>query len=308
MPLRAIFYVLLAMFLLALQDAIFKKLIETHAVLELLFLRMSLVVLILFIVFLARRDIPTLQTRHWPLMCLRGTAAFGAFTLYYLALQKIPLAEGATVLMSAPLFVTALSAPLLKEKIGPHRWAAVCIGFIAVLIMLRPGTALFQPVMVLPLISALLYSLIPIITRAIDSKESAFIITFYTTVSYLALCLLASIWVHLFPASTDSAQIYASFAQSWTSPSPLGASLILSTALLFCAGVFLLTLAYRLAQASAIASFEYFYLVWAILVGYMVFGDVPAVITCTAAAIIASCGIYIAWRERRQKTPIKVGA
>ena len=302
MPLRAIFSVLLAMFFLALQDVIFKKLTEDYAVLQLLLVRMSFVVLILFGVYLIRRKSLTLRTKHWPLMCVRGAAAFGAFTLYYLALQRIPLAEGATVLMSAPLFVTALSVPLLKERVGPHRWTAVCIGFLAVMVMLKPGTALFQPIMVLPLISALLYSLIPIITRIIDATESAFTITFYTTVPYLVLCVVGSVWVHTFPAATDSGEFYTAFAQPWPSLTYPSVIALFTTAGLFCIGVFLLTLAYRLAQASAIASFEYFYLVWAILVGYVVFGDVPAVITLVAAAVVASCGIYITWRERQNKT------
>lgn len=291
------------MLLFAIQDALFKKLTQDHAVVQLLLVRMSLVVTILFAVYFIKRKSLTLRTNHWPLMCLRGIIAFGAFTLYYLALQKIPLAEGATVLMSAPLFVTALSVPLLKERVGPNRWVAVCVGFVAVVVMLRPGAGLFQPIMILPLISALLYSLIPIITRLIDSKESAFTITFYTAAPYLALCILTSVWLHLFPASASSSQLYVAFAQPWASITLNTLLLIALSAGLFCVAVYLITSAYRLAQASAIASFEYVYLIWAILVGYMMFGDVPAVITCLAAAVIASCGIYITWREHHNKAP-----
>jgi len=301
MPLRAISYVLLAMFFFAIQDAIFKKLTEDNAVVQLLLVRMALVVTLMFCVYLLRRHSLTLRTRHWPLMCLRGACAFSAFTLYYLALQKIPLAESATVLMSAPLFVTALSVPLLKEYVGPHRWVAVCIGFIAVVVMLRPGADLFQPIMVLPLLSAFLYSLIPIITRSIDTNESAFTITFYTTVPYLAFCVLASMWIHQFPATDNSGEFYKAFAQPWPPLKQAAFVQIAITALLFCSGILLITSAYRLAQVSAITSFEYFYLVWAILVGYLMFGDVPAVITCAAAAVIASCGIYITWREHHQQ-------
>ena len=301
MQLRAVIYLLLAMLFFAIQDAFFKKLTQDYAVIQLLLVRMALVVTTLFVAYLLQRKNLKLRTKHWPLMCLRGAMAFGAFTLYYLALQKIPLAEGATILMSAPLFVTALSVPLLKEQVGPHRWAAVCIGFVAVVFMLRPGTGLFQPIMVLPFISAILYSLIPITTRLIDSNESAFTITFYTTTPYLILCIVVSVWLHLFPATPQSNPFYTAIAQPWASITLNAFAIICVTAALFCVSVLLITSAYRLAQASAIASFEYFYLVWAMLVGYAMFGDVPAVITCVAATVIASCGIYITWRERFNK-------
>jgi len=296
---------MLAMLLLALQDAFFKLLAKDYPVIQLLSLRMALVIVILLAVYLLRRKSLRLRTNQWPLMCLRGALAFGAFSLYYLALQKIPLAQGATVLMSAPLFVTAFSVPLLKERVGVHRWAAVCVGFVAVVVMLRPGTGMFQPIMILPLISALLYSLVPIITRAIDSEESAFTITFYTAAAYFALCVFASAWLYFNPATANSGQFYTSVSQPWGSIA-LNAFLIsLLSAGLFCSGILLLTSAYRLAQASAITSFEYFYIVWAILVGYMMFDEEPAVITCVAAAVIASCGMYITWREHHNKVSLE---
>lgn len=289
------------MLFFAIQDALFKKLTNDYSVIQLLTLRMLLVVLTLFVVYLIRRNALTLRTIHWPIMCVRGAMAFGAFTLYYLALQKIPLADGATVLMSAPLFVTAFSVPLLKERVGPHRWVAVCIGFLAVLVMLKPGAGLFQPIMILPLISAVLYSLIPITTRTIHSSESTFTITFYTTVPYLILCIATAIALYFNPATASSSQFYTSLSQPWTAITASALLLLATTAALFCVSVLLITSAYRQAQASALAPFEYFYLLWAILVGYLMFGDVPAVITCTAAAVVASCGIYITWREQQNK-------
>ena len=137
------------MLLFAIQDALFKHLTQDYAVMQLLLVRMGMVVGILGSVCIVRRKTLTLRTKHWPLMALRGVIAFSAFTLYYLALQKIPFADGATVLMSAPLFLTALSVPLLGEKVGLHRWTAVSVGFASVLVLLRPGSSLFQQIMIL---------------------------------------------------------------------------------------------------------------------------------------------------------------
>ncbi len=296
---RAIVSLSLAMLFFAIQDALFKHLVQDYAVLQLLLVRMSLVVCALLAVFVFQRRKLQLRTQHWKPMMLRGCLAFTAFTLYYLALQKIPLAEGATVLMSAPLFVTALSVPLLGEKVGIHRWIAVCVGFIAVLFMLKPGTGVFRAIMILPLISAVVYSFIPIITRKIKSTESAFTITFYTTVAYWLLCVLSAVLVHSVPATENSSDFYSAIAQPWRMLKPQSLIFVGFTSALFCISILLITVAYRSAQASAIASFEYSYLVWAMLVGYLLFGDIPTVITCLAAAVIAGCGIYITWREHR---------
>ena len=129
----------------------------------------------------------------------RGVLAFLAFTSYYIALMKIPLADAAAVYMTAPLFVTLLSVPLLGEKVGIHRWTAVIAGFSAVLVILNPGSSIFQPEATIPLFSALCYSLIPIINRRIGMGEHALTMAIYTTATYLFLILVTSAVIHLPP-------------------------------------------------------------------------------------------------------------
>ncbi len=299
MPIRAIAYLLLAMMMFAVQDALFKQLTQDYAVLQLLFLRMTLVVCILSVVYAVRRKVLTLKTTHKPLMMFRGAIAFIAFFLYYMALQRAGFAEAATVLMSAPLFVTALSVPLLGEHVGVHRWSAVCIGFLAVILMLRPGTGLFQPIMLLPLASAIIYSLLPIIARILPEQISAFTITFYTTVSYWIMCAIGAVVVHWHPASAQSSAVYQAIAQPWVAITGIAPALLVLSGFLFVLSIFLVTLAYRQAQVSAITSFEYVYLVWAVIIGYVVFDEVPSLLTYFAALVIIGCGFYIAWREHQ---------
>ena len=178
------------MLLVAVQDALFKQLTQDYPVLQLLFTRMCVVVVTLTAVYFIRRKTLSLQASQWPLIACRGISAFVAFFLYYMALQRAGLAEAATVLMSAPLFVTALSVPLLGEKVGVHRWGAVCVGFVAVAVMLQPGSSLFQPIMILPVISAIIYSLLPIITRRINKDTSTFAIPYLTIVECFFLKIL----------------------------------------------------------------------------------------------------------------------
>jgi len=183
--------------------------------------------------------------------------------------------------MSAPLFVTALSVPFLSEKVGIHRWSAVCIGFVAVMVMLRPGTELFQPIMVLPLIAAIGYAFIPITTRLISGDISTFTITFHTTFIYWFFCAVGSIIVHLVPAASDSGVTYQAVAEPWNELNNRAALLIIFCALLMLVSIYLLTFAYQRAQASFLTSFEYTYLVWAMLIAYVMFDETPSLLTYT---------------------------
>jgi len=299
MAIRAIIYLLLAMLLVAVQDALFKQLTQDYPVLQLLFTRMCMVVATLTAVYFIRRKALSLQASQWPLIACRGISAFVAFFLYYMALQRAGLAEAATVLMSAPLFVTALSVPLLGEKVGVHRWGAVCVGFVAVAVMLQPGSSLFQPIMILPVISAIIYSLLPIITRRINKDTSTYAITYLTIVAYWLVAAVCSVAVHVFPATARSWFGYQAIAQPWQ-PFSLNAALILTLcAIIFMVVIFMITEAYRQAQVSAIASFEYTYLVWAMIIGYVIFDETPGLLTYCAALVIIGCGFYIAWREHQ---------
>ncbi len=305
MTLRGIFFLLLALLVFTVQDAMVKYLTESHAVLQILTWRILIVVCILGCIAKYKLGWQFLNTDRRALMFLRGFLAFAAFTNYYFALSYLPLADAATVYMTAPLFVTALSVPMLGEQVGMRRWVAVTIGFTAVVYMLNPGSDIFQPIAALPLASALFYSFIPIVTRLFDTRDHTLTIVFYTALSYAIFCLVASILVHLWPATPHDQGIWASIAQPWNTMNTSVWVLTFITSLLFTVGIVCITSAYRLAQASVLAPFEYSYLIWATLIGYLFFADVPTVRTWFAGLIIAGSGIYIAIREHQSAVLIK---
>ena len=298
MTIRGIAYLLIALFIFAAQDAVVKYLTQEHEVLQILTWRMLVVVLIIGCIAQLKLGWQFLKTNVRPLMLLRGSLAFAAFSNYYFALSSMPLGDAATVLMTAPLFVTALSVPLLGEQVGIRRWLAVIIGFAAVVFMLNPGSSLFRTVALLPLASALFYSFIPILTRKIDSKEHTLTITFYTALSYATLCVVMSAVIHLWPATPQDAGIWATVAQPWSPLNAQGWMLILLSSVMFAAGILCVTAAYRAAEVSVLAPFEYSYLLWATMIGFVVFSDVPTLRTWVAGFIIAGSGIYITLRER----------
>lgn len=303
MTIRGIVCLVLALLVFAVQDAIVKYITETYEVIQVLTWRILFVVLIIIGVVYRKHGLAALKTAQWPLMCLRGVMAFLAFTIYYIALTYVPLGDAATVYMTAPLFVTAFSVPFLGEKVGARRWAAVCIGFAAVVYMLNPGADIFRPVSALPLLSALFYSLIPIITRKIDSNEQSLVITFYTTAIYFLLCALSSVLVHLYPSSAQQTGIWAVVAQPWETIDLQSWVLLMITSVLFTLGVVLITIAYRSADVSVLAPFEYSYLVWAVVASYLIFSDIPSTRTWIAASVIVASGIYIAFREHQAREP-----
>jgi len=305
MTLRGIFFLLFALLVFTVQDAVVKYLTERHAVLQILTWRILIVVCILGCIAKYKLGWRFLKTDRRTLMFLRGFLAFAAFTNYYFALSYLPLADAATVYMTAPLFVTALSVPMLGEQVGIRRWIAITIGFAAVVYMLNPGSGIFQPIAALPLASALFYSFIPIVTRLFDSRDHTLTIVFYTALSYAIFCLAASTLVHLWPAIPNDHGIWATIAQPWNTMNTNAWLLTLLSSVLFTAGIVCITTAYRLAQASVLAPFEYSYLIWATLIGYVVFSDIPTLRTWIAGLLIAGSGVYIAIREHRAAGVIK---
>jgi len=304
-PLFGMTLIMAALLVFALQDAMIKDLTARYPVIELLSLRILLVLVFVGLAAAMTTGRRAFITRHWLPMCLRGLLAFTAFYLYYVALSYLPLADAATVLMSAPLFVTLLSVPLLGERVGFARWLAVSIGFLAVVYMLDPGADLFTPVAALPLLSAVCYALMPIITRSIREDEGSITIIIYTTLSYAIACALFTALVFLFPATEDARGVWAALAQPWQWPTVVDGLSIATTSVLFTVGLYAITLAYRVADVSVLAPFEYTYLIWAVAIGYVAFGEVPASRTLIAGSVIAICGIVIAVREHGARASVR---
>jgi len=288
----------IALFAFAAQDAIVKYLSGIYPVLQILTIRIALVVVILSVSGVIVVGVKVFRTERASIMMFRGFLAFSAFTTYYLALSVTPLATAAAVYMTAPLFVTALSMPLLKEMVGVHRWAAVICGFLAIIIMLNPGSELFHLSAAMPLVSALCYALIPIITRRVGVSEHVLTMAIYTTAFYLFMCLITTSLVHLFPVDNAETGLLFGLFGRWIWPTPLDWLWLGVSSVVFAAGLVLITQAYRVAAVSAVAPFEYSYLLWANILGFMVFSHVPEFRVVAGSVFVVMCGLYVLYRER----------
>ncbi|MFT5398589.1 MAG: drug/metabolite transporter (DMT)-like permease [Gammaproteobacteria bacterium] len=283
----------------ALQDSIIKYLSQHYPILQVLTLRSIVTLALLVVIGLSFFGAKVLIGRQHMLLMLRGGLAFFAFTSYYLALKLIPFGTAATVYMTAPLFVTLLSGLVLREQVGIHRWFAVLTGFAAVIIMLDPGSELFRFESAIPLFSALCYAMIPILNRRIGMSEHALTMGIYTTATYLSLISVTSLVFYALPIPvTANVSINALF-QGWVWIALNDIGILLVACAIFTGALLAITQAYRIAIVSTIAPFEYSYLLWAVLIGYLYFGEVPELRTLLGGATIVACGCYIIYRERQ---------
>ena len=221
------------------------------------------------------------RMKNAPLQILRGLLLPATTLFNFLALRELQLAQTISIFLSVPMLVTAMAGPLLGEWAGPRRWAAIMVGFVGVLIVVRPGTEVFSPAIVWSILATITYSLYSILTRRLAMRESQASLIFVSGI--VGSVLLA-----------PPALIYGRMPHS-----------VLELALLAGLGVFgmgghmLLVKASRLASASKVAPFIYSQLLWMVVLGFLVFGDIPDGWTLLGAAIICSSGFYIMNRERQ---------
>ena len=225
-----------------------------------------------------------LRTRRPQLHILRAGLLFCALSSFFTALRSLPFAEAVAVVHTAPLFITALSGPILREAVGLRRWCAVLVGFAGALIAVRPGTEAFRPESLLVLLSALSFALAMLLTRYMSRTETNVAMLTYSTLGAAVIS---------FPL----------MLATWRPPAPSDLALLVALGCVGGCAAFLMIRAYRHAPAAVIAPFEYSGLIWAALIGWVVWQEQPPLPVWIGAGLIAAAGVYIAQREaaaRRQ--------
>lgn len=284
-PFRGIGLVLLASIFLTSSDMASKLLTREILPLQVTWLRYGTFTAIMLAIVWRRGGLERLATQRPMLQFLRGMGVLASSVLFVTALKYMPLADATATGFVAPLFVTALSIPILRETIGWRRWTATLIGFVGVLIVVRPGGAGFQIASLLAVASALAWAFAMIMTRMMSRTESPLTTLTYSAILGFGLTSLAVpfLWTPVTPAILLTGMF-------------VGAA---STV-----GHWLIVLAYRHADASLLAPFSYIQLLWASLFGLVIFAVLPDFWTLVGAVVIAGSGLYTAHRERvRAKLP-----
>lgn len=245
------------------------------------------------------------RTHRLPMHMLRGGAVVLANMTFFLALAAMPLAEAVAIFFISPTVVTIFSVIFLGEYVGPRRWGAIAIGLIGVLIVVRPGTDAFQVASLLPLIAAVFYAFIHIIARRIGDTESAATMTFYIQIMFILVCLIIGLAVGdgRFDTQTDPSLSF--LFRAWRWPDPADAPFFALIGIGIAIAGFLISQAYRVAEAGFVAPFEYLALPMGIFFGIVIFGDYPDATTLFGAALIIGAGIFNIWRENKVGQPAR---
>lgn len=232
------------------------------------------------VLFLPRYGSGLLRTRRPRLQALRSTFLLGSTFFNFAALHYLQLSTTTAILFSTPLLIAGLAVPLLGEKVGPRRWTAIVVGFIGVLIIVRPGLGVVHWAVSLSLCAALSGSLYNIATRKLAGSDPAPTIHFFSPV--VGVLLLTPVMPFVWQTPTHWLE--------WL--------LLCATGLLGGAGHYLLIVAHRLAPAPILAPFIYPQIFYMMLSGYLVFGDVPDPWVGVGALVVIGSGLYLWYRER----------
>jgi drug/metabolite transporter (DMT)-like permease len=286
---RAVVYVLLAILLFDFQGVIIKFLGDRYPVQQLAGFRNvfglipSVIVLLLSSEWHARGRL--LKIRQWRLGLLRGLFIAMAQYCFYLSITKMELATASTLTYISPILITLLSIPILKHEVGVWRWLAVIVGFVGVVMIMSPGSAIFTPYSLLPLGAALGYSLSTVCVRLFDEHNPTALLNMYASAGAL-VGALAIVF-----ATSGYREVES--LQDW--------GLLLGMGLVGGFAVLALINAYRLARPSSLSPYEYFGIPFAFILGWIFFDEAPFAKLFPGVLLIIVGGLLIAWREHRNR-------
>lgn len=280
-----ILYVLASTFFFNVLNVTAKWLTADYSVIEITFFRSLFAFLPCLVFVLAGPGFRSLRTGRLGLHALRGIGGLGSMLLAFTAYGLMPIADAVAISFASPLFLTALSVPLLGERVGIHRWSAVIVGFLGILVMARPAGMGENLGFLAAVTGTVLNALILVSVRRLGRTEAPITIIFYQALVATAGSIL------LLPFG-------------WKTPDLADFALFGGMGLMGAIGHFCQTQAFRFAAAALVAPFNYAGLIWATLFGFLVWHDVPGPATILGGLVVIGSGLYILYRETRKRVAV----
>jgi drug/metabolite transporter (DMT)-like permease len=299
--LKGILFLLLAMLIISLQSIAVKGLGGSYPVLEMVVLRnlVALPFTLLFFRLEGKRGLPS--TPQFKLEFTRGMFLFLSYTTFMMGLAALPLAEVEAIRFSGPLMITILSVFILREKVELPRWLALAVGFLGVLLIVRPGSASFNLGSVFILISVLFYALTVISTRKLQATDSSATMAYYSSLVYLAAALVLVPLTLMVGEVPDAPPSLAFLFRAWAMPSLLDGIIMCGLGLVWAGWTYCMARAYSLAQASVAAPFEYLSLPINILWGFALWREIPTWLTLAGAGLTLLSGMFILYLNQKAR-------
>lgn len=289
-------WAVLAVVCFSTNDTLVKFLAGDYPLYQIMFLRTLVALAVLFAVLLPLTR-GTIRTRRPGVHMLRGLCVFAANFFFFLGLAALPLAEATAIFFVSPFLISAFSVIFLGEVVGPRRWAAIAVGMVGVLVVLRPGTEAFQFAALLPAVAAVGYALLHTLTRHLGSTEDATSMAFYIQLTFLLVSATAGILFgdgHLNRYDHPSAVF---LLRGWIWPDPRDLWLIVVLGVTSAMGGFSISQAFRRSEAALIAPFEYIAMPLAVFWGIALFGEWPDLTAILGICLIIASGLVLIWRE-----------
>ena len=279
-PLRGVTCMLAGVFILTLGDVLTKWLTASYPPGQLICLR-SLTALLLVLAWCApRRRRSSLRIRNPGAHLVRGLFACAGSYMFVMGIGHMPLANAMSIGFAGPLLITACAGRMLGEQVGWRRWSAVLVGFCGVLVILSPGAEGFHWAAPVLLLGVCFGTARDVVTRRISATENSSSMLVTTNACMVGLG-------------------FASIVQGWNLPGLADSAMLMGSGLLTASGHYLQIEAFRQAEAGTVVPFKYTALLWATLLGWLVFGDVPTLATLMGAALVIASGLFILYRERQ---------
>ena len=273
------------------QDAIVKSISHDYSVTFAMAARCVVALPLLLVMVHFECGLDKLVSKRFWVLVSRGLILLVAYTTYYMALPALPLAEAIALFFAAPIIVTILSVPLLGEKVSAQSWAAIALGFVGVMTILQPGTALFDPAALFSLASAATYALSMIIARKVGVSEPATVMAFYQNGTYLIGALAIAGMFALAGVEHSGHPSLDFLVRPWIWPKPHDLFLMGICGVIAAVAMSLLTQAYKMADANLVTVFEYTGMIWAPMWGFLLFNEVPRFTTLSGLALIFMAGV-----------------
>ena len=269
-----IIFAILAYFSFSILDATQKTLILYHSVFQLLLVKYFFVLFLSLVESKRKNNLNFYKSKKIKLQIFRSLLSVIESGCFVLSFKYLSLADAHSVGSLAPVIVVALSAIFLKEKVSTKTWIAIFVGFIGVLIILRPTSSIFDPKALLPLLAAFVLGLYQVVTKKVSEHDTTETSLFYTSIiGIFIMSLLAS--------------------NFWSPVSSSSYILFLIVGIFFSLGIYLQIIALSMARASIIQPFHYTLIFWAIIFGYIFYNDIPDLFTIVGAVIITLSGIFV---------------